>query len=93
MLTFYSITLASVKHYLLCLCSHSLNHSSTFLSSVGGVNAVSWGPDVATGALLGTPNADDDDGSGMASGGSGDVPTMRFVTAGCDNTVRSATGN
>ncbi len=49
----------------------------TFVAHKGGVNSISWGPDVKTGALLAAAHA---------------VPAMkaerRFVTGGCDNRIR-----
>lgn len=49
----------------------------TFAAHKGGVNSISWGPDVKTGALLAAANA---------------VSSMkverRFVTGGCDNRIR-----
>ena len=51
----------------------------TFPAHKGGVNSISWGPDVKTGALLAAANA---------------VPNTnmraerRFVTGGCDNRIR-----
>jgi len=47
----------------------------SFEGHKGGVNAVSWGPDMKSGALL-APN------------GVGVVHSRRFVTAGCDNRVK-----
>jgi protein transport protein SEC13 len=47
---------------------------NTFLAHHGGVNAVSWGPDLTSGALLGKADA-------------GTAP-WRFVTGGCDKTIK-----
>merc|ERR1712080_304712 len=41
-----------------------------------GCNAVSWGPDASVGALL------------KSGGNPNQTAQMRFVTAGCDNTIR-----
>jgi len=48
---------------------------NSFLAHPGGVNAVSWGPDIKTGALV------------AKSGSTPQTKTMRLVTGGCDNRV------
>jgi len=49
---------------------------SSFEAHKGGVNAVSWGPDIKTGALV------------TKTGPSPQPKTMRLVTGGCDNRVK-----
>jgi protein transport protein SEC13 len=77
------------------MCALSAEQKSwdkkVFPAHKGGANALSWGPDVKTGALLalnaqGTAAAADQKAAAQAQAAI--KVSRRFVTAGCDNRIK-----